>query len=156
MKMEKIKLGFASDHRGYELKQELIDYFKTKDYIIDITDCGTDSSISCDYPDYAIILGHAITNKIVDFGVSICGSGIGISIAMNKIKGVYCAKVSSSLEARYTRLDNDTNCVAISADTPLEKAKEIVETFIKTDFSNLDRHKRRIEKVKKIEENLYD
>lgn len=152
--MKKIKLGFASDHRGYELKEKLINYFKTKDYILDITDCGTNSLASCDYPDYALILGKCITKHDVDFGVGICGSGIGISIALNKIKGVYCAKVSNSIEASYTRLDNDTNCVAFSASVSFENAKEIIETFIKTDFSNLDRHKRRIDKVKKIEESL--
>ena len=101
-------------------------------------------------------LGKAITSKEVDYGVAICGSGIGISIAMNKIKGVYCAKVNNSLEAQYTRLDNDTNCVAFSANTSLEEAILIVETFFKTDFSNLERHQRRIDKVKKIEEKLYD
>ena len=85
--MKKIKLGCASDHRGYELKEKLINYFKTKDYILDITDCGTNSLASCDYPDYALILGKCITNHDVDFGVGICGSGIGISIALNKIKG---------------------------------------------------------------------
>ena len=154
--MKKIKLGFASDHRGYNLKQELNNYFKKQDYILDITDCGTNSSDSCDYPDYAYLLGKAITSKEVDYGVAICGSGIGISIAMNKIKGVYCAKVNNSLEAQYTRLDNDTNCVAFSANTSLEEAILIVETFVKTDFSNLERHQRRIDKVKKIEEKLYD
>ena len=154
--MKKIKLGFASDHRGYTLKQELINYFKKQDYILDITDCGTNSSDSCDYPDYAYLLGKSITSKEVDYGVAICGSGIGISIAMNKIKGVYCAKVNNSLEAQYTRLDNDTNCVAFSANTSLEEAILIVETFFKTDFSNLERHQRRIDKVKKIEETLYD
>ena len=69
--MKKIKLGFASDHRGYTLKQKLIDYFKKQDYILDITDCGTNSSDSCDYPDYAYLLGKAITSKEVDYGVAI-------------------------------------------------------------------------------------
>jgi len=153
--MKKIKLGFASDHRGYELKEKLIDYFKKQEDIIDITDCGTTSIESCDYPDYAKMLGLEIKSKGVDFGIAICGSGIGISIALNKMKGVYCAKVSNALEARYTRLDNDTNCVAFSANTSLDEAILIIDTFIHTDFSNLERHLKRIEKVKKIED-LYD
>ena len=152
--MKKIKLGFASDHRGYLLKEKLIDYFKKQENIIDITDCGTNSSESCDYPDYAIKLGNLIKSNDIDFGIAICGSGIGISIALNKIKGVYCAKVSNALEARYTRLDNNTNAVAFSGDTNFEEAKKIVEAFISTDFSNLERHQNRINKVKKIEEEL--
>ena len=154
--MKKIKLGFASDHRGYELKQKLIDYFKKQPDIVDITDCGTNSSSSCDYPDYAYLLGKCIQSKEVDFGIAICGSGIGISIALNKMKNVYCAKVNNAMEASYTRLDNDSNVVAFSANTSKEEAILIVDTFIHTDFSNLARHKKRIEKLKKIESNLYD
>ena len=152
--MNRIKLGFASDHRGYLLKEKLIEYFKHDENILDITDCGTNSSDSCDYPDYALKLGKLIQSKEVDFGIAICGSGIGISIALNKIKGVYCAKVSNALEARYTRLDNDTNCVAFSGDTSFLEAKKIVDTFINTEFSKLERHQKRIDKVKKIEEQL--
>ena len=89
--MKNIKIGFASDHRGYLLKKELIDYFKKQEDIIDIIDCGTDGTDSVDYPDYAYILGSEIQNNNIDFGIAICGSGIGISIALNKMKGVYCA-----------------------------------------------------------------
>ena len=153
-KMKKVNIGFASDHRGYNLKQELISYFSKSELVNSITDCGTDSSDSCDYPDYAYKLGKILQAKEIDFGIAICGSGIGISIALNKIKGVYCAKVDNALDAKYTRLDNDTNAVAFKADTPIKEAKMIVETFINTEFSNLERHKKRIEKVKKIEGNL--
>ena len=148
-----MKLGFASDHRGYELKEELIKYFKEKGY--KIFDCGTNSTESCDYPDYAYKLGELINDKRIDFGVAICGSGIGISIALNKIKGVYCAKVSNSEEARYTRLDNNTNCVAFGEKTELDDAIDIVNTFINTEFSNLEKHNRRINKVKDIEKGKY-
>ena len=150
--MENIKIGFASDHRGYKLKEELINYFKTKKEIIDITDCGTNSTMSCDYPDYAYLLGREIQSNGIDFGVAICGSGIGISIALNKMKGVYCAKVNNALEAKLTRLDNDTNVVSFSGDTSLSEAIKIVEEFINTNFSNIERHINRINKVKKIEE----
>ncbi|MBQ8472159.1 MAG: RpiB/LacA/LacB family sugar-phosphate isomerase [Bacilli bacterium] len=154
--MKKIKLGFASDHRGYELKEKLINYMKKQEDIIDITDCGTNSIESCDYPDFAYLLGKELQSGGVDFGISICGSGIGISIAMNKMKGVYCAKVNNALEASYTRLDNNTNCVAFSSNTSLPEAIKIIDTFIHTEFSNLERHQKRIDKVKKIEEELYD
>lgn len=148
----KIKLGIASDHRGYKLKNELISYLKNN---YEIIDCGTNSDISCDYPDYAYKLGNLITRKEINYGIAICGSGIGISIALNKIKGVYCAKVNNSEEARYTRLDNNTNCVAFSENVSLEEAIKIVDTFINTEFSNLDKHIRRIKKVYDIESEKY-
>ncbi len=154
--MKKIKLGFASDHRGYELKEKLIAYFKLQEDILDITDCGTNSLNSCDYPDYAYLLGRELETNGVDFGIAICGSGIGIGIALNKMKGVYCAKVNNALEAKYTRLDNNTNAVSFSGDTSFSEAIRIVDTFIHTDFSSEERHKKRIEKVKRIEENIYD
>jgi len=145
-----MKIGFASDHRGYKLKNELMDYFKN---MYEIVDVGTYSEESCDYPDYAKALGEKILNKEVDFGVAICGSGIGISIACNKIKGIYCAKVSNAKEAEYTRNDNNTNVIAFGETMDLEEAKQAVETFINTPFSNLEKHNRRINKVKELEEN---
>ena len=154
--MKQLKIGFASDHRGYELKEKLIKYFSKQEGIVDITDCGTNSTDSVDYPDFAYLLGKEIQTNSIDFGIAICGSGIGISIALNKMKGVYCAKVNNALEARYTRLDNNTNCVSFSGDTAFEEAIKIVDNFLNTDFSEEDRHKKRIEKIKKIEENLYD
>ena len=149
-----MKLGFASDHRGYNLKSALIDYFKTKGY--KIIDCGTNSIESCDYPDYAYKLGELINKHSVDLGVAICGSGIGISIALNKIQGVYCAKVNNSEEAKFTRLDNNTNCVAFGEKTLLSDAIDIVNTFINTEFSNLEKHNRRIQKVKDIENEVFN
>ena len=148
-----MKLGFASDHRGYKLKEELIKYFKE---YYEIIDCGTNSSDSCDYPVYAYKLGKLLVNKEVDFGIAICGSGVGISIACNKIKGVYCAKVSTIEEALHTRLDNNTNCVAFGEQTKLEDAIAIIDTFIKTEYSNLDKHNRRNDLVKDIENGVYN
>ena len=149
-----MKLGIASDHRGFKLKQELISILKEKGYFI--KDYGTDSEASCDYPDYAYKLGMGILNHEVDKGIAICGSGIGISIALNKIKGIYCAKVDNKEDAYYTRCDNDTNCVSFSSNKTKEDALEIIETFIKTDFSNLNKHQKRINKVKLIENGEYD
>ena len=143
-----MKLGFASDHRGLKLKKELMEYFKDKYELIDV---GTYTEDSCDYPDYAKALGELIVNKEVDFAVAICGSGIGISIACNKIKGVYCAKVSNSREAEYTRNDNNTNVIAFGETMDLEEAKKAVDTFINTPYSNLEKHNRRIAKVKELE-----
>ena len=148
-----MKLGFASDHRGFELKEKLIKYFN-KEY--EVIDCGTNSIDSCDYPVYAYKLGKLIVNNEIDFGIAICGSGVGISIACNKINGVYCAKVSNSEEALHTRLDNNTNCVAFGEKTSLEDAISIIKTFINTEYSNLEKHNRRNSLVKDIELGVYN
>ncbi len=145
-----MKLGFASDHRGYKLKKELINELKKENY--EIIDYGTDSEESTDYPDYAFKLGESIVNKNVDFGVAICGSGIGISIACNKVKGIRCAKVSTKEEAEVTRIDNDSNIVAFGEKTSFNEALAIVKTFINTESSDLEKHKRRINKIKEYEE----
>ena len=145
-----MKLGFASDHRGYKLKKELINELKKENY--EIIDYGTDSEESTDYPDYAFKLGESIVNKNVDFGVAICGSGIGISIACNKVKGIRCAKVSTKEEAEVTRIDNDSNIVAFGEKTSFDEALAIVKTFINTECSDLEKHKRRINKIKEYEE----
>ena len=145
-----MKIGIANDHRGYELKS----YIKEKltDLGYEVIDYGTFSTESVDYPDYAEILSTNVVDKNVDYGVAICGSGIGISIACNKIKGIRCAKVSNIEEAKYTREDNDSNVVAFGEKTPKDEAVEIVRTFVKTPFTNLEKHKRRIDKIKKLEE----
>ena len=145
-----MRLGIACDHRGYELKEYLKDKLQEED--IEIIDFGTNSQESVDYPDYAKILSTNVVDKKIDFGVAICGSGIGISIACNKIKGIRCAKVSNKEEAKYTREDNDANIVAFGEKTSKEDALEIVKTFINTPFSNLDKHIRRINKIKELEE----
>lgn len=145
-----MKIGFASDHRGYKLKKELINELKKENY--EIIDYGTDSEESTDYPDYAFKLGENVTKKNVDFGVAICGSGIGISIACNKVKGIRCAKVSNKEEAEVTRIDNDSNIVAFGEKTSFDEAIAIVKTFINTESSDLEKHKRRINKIKEYEE----
>lgn len=149
-----MKIGFASDHRGYELKIKIIKELEKQNY--EIIDYGTDSTTSTDYPDYAFKLGEAVVKKEVDYGVAICGSGIGISIACNKVDGVRCAKVSNIEEAKYTRIDNDANILAIGEKVSEEEAFEIVKTFIDTPFSALEKHQRRIDKIKKYEEGNYE
>lgn len=144
-----IKIGIASDHRGYILKEQIIDRLVDK---YDITDCGTTSNESVDYPDYAFKLGNLVADKDVDFGIAICGSGIGISIACNKVKGVRCAKVDNLEEVIATRNDNDSNIIAFGEKMPLDKALELIEKFITTPASQEEKHKRRREKIKEYEE----
>lgn len=145
-----MKIGFASDHRGYKLKEYLKKELQRNNY--EIIDFGTNSEESTDYPDYAFALGEAIISKKVDRGVAICGSGIGISIACNKVKGIRCAKVDCIEDARATRIDNDSNIVAFGEKMPQDKALEIVKTFIVTETSTEEKHVRRREKIRKYEE----
>ena len=142
-----MRIGIASDHRGYKLKEQLK---HTLDY--EFIDYGTYSEESCDYPDFAFKLGEAVRDNKVDFGVAICGSGIGISIACNKVKGIRCAKVDNEEDAIYTREDNDANIVAFTSEKTIEEAELIVNNFINTNFSNLEKHQRRIDKIKDYED----
>jgi ribose 5-phosphate isomerase B len=121
----------------------------------DITDLGTYSSDSADYTKYGFKLGEAVANHEFERGILICGSGIGISIAANKVKGIRCAKVSNKDEAYYTRNDNDANVVAFGEKTPFDEAIEIIETFINTPFSNVDRYVKRINDISLYEEGAY-
>lgn len=140
-----MKIAIASDHGGFKLKEELILYLKSLGY--QVVNLGTDSEVSVDYPDYGFKVGEAIRDKNVDMGIVICKSGIGISIAANKVKGVRCAKVSSIEDAEHSRIDNNANCIALAGDTPLEDARNWVQKFIMTSFSSEERHHRRVDKV---------
>lgn len=143
-----MKIGIASDHRGYRLKKEILNNLN-----YEFVDYGTNSEESTDYPIYGIRLGEAVANKEVDFGVAICGSGIGISIACNKVKGVRCAKVTNEEEAKYTRNDNNSNIVAFGEKTSLEEALNIIKTFVETPNSTEEKHLRRVQEIIEYEEN---
>ena len=149
-----MKIGIASDHRGFLLKQKLTNYLEKKGY--NVINYGTDSNESVDYPDYAFKLCNGIISKECDFGIAICGTGIGISIACNKVKGIRCAKVSNEKEAIMTRKDNDANVLAIGADTSIFEAKDIVDAFLITNFTNDERHIRRIKKIMDYEDKKYE
>ncbi len=136
------KIAIASDHRGFRLKQKLTKYLNKKGYTV--IDYGCDDRNSHDYPEFGFKLGEAIRDKKAERGIAICGSGIGISIACNKVKNVRCAKVNNTKEAKYTRKDNDANIIALNGDMPIFRAKDIVDVFLKTNFSNEERHKKRI------------
>lgn len=143
-----MKLGITSDHRGYNLKEELIKKL-TKDY--EIIDYGCKNTKSVDYPDYAFKLGEALTNKKIDYGIAICGSGIGISIACNKVKGIRAARVTNLEDVKETREDNDANIICLNEKMDLNMAYQLIISFITTPFSNIDRHIKRINKIKEYE-----
>lgn len=144
-----MKIGIASDHRGFNLKEQLKGELARRNF--EVIDYGTNSDKSTDYPDYAFILGENVRDGKVNFGVAICGSGIGISIACNKVKGVRCAKVVNKEEAIITRNDNNSNIVAFGENIPIDKALEIVINFISTPFSDEEKHHRRVDKITEYE-----
>ena len=141
-----MKLAIANDHRGYKLKKYIIKHLKN----VEIIDLGTDSDKSVDYPKYGFKLGEYVVNNKC-FGLAICGSGIGISIACNKVKGIRCAKVNFIKEAKVTREDNNANIISISGDMNEERALRIIETFLNQDFKNEERHIKRINQINEYE-----
>ncbi len=148
-----MKLAIANDHRGYKLKKELYRYLKER---YDITDLGTDSEERTDYTKYAFKLGERVANKEYDYGILICGSGIGISIACNKVKGIRCAKVNNEEEAYLTRKDNNANVVAFSGTTNINDAIRIVEKFLMTPFEKNERYIKRIKDITDYENGEYN
>lgn len=136
-------IALGSDHGGYELKQEIIAYLKEKN--LDFKDYGTDSKDSCDYPVYAKKVANAIVAGECDKGILICGTGIGISITANKIKGIRAALCHDTFSAQATREHNDANILAMGARVVGPGlALKITDTFLETEFSNDERHIRRI------------
>ena len=145
-----MRLGITNDHRGYKLKVELLEKLK-KDY--EVIDYGAKGTENVDYPLYAFKLGEALTNKEIDFGIAICGSGIGISIACNKVKGVRAARVISLEDVIETRGDNDANVICLNENMSIDDAYNLIITFITTPFSTEERHIRRVNKIKEYEVN---
>ncbi len=138
-------LAFGSDHAGFPLKLHLIEFAKKLGY--DVLDFGCDSAESCDYPDYAFLVARALNESKADFGILICGSGIGMSIAANKIKGIRAANCCSVEMAKLARLHNDANVLALGARLiPSDLAEKILLEFLNTSFEG-GRHIRRIEKI---------
>ena len=144
-----MKIGIASDHRGFKLKE----YLKKNLSDYEIIDFGTDSEESTDYPDYAYKLSKAVVSKEVDFGIAICGSGIGISIACNKVNGIRCARVLTLEDVIATRNDNDANIIALSEKIDNDYAIELVKKFISTPASMEEKHVRRRNKLVEKEKN---
>ncbi len=140
-----MKIGLCSDHRGFYLKSELIKFLREKGY--EIVDYGTDSDESVDFPDFAFKLGDAIVNGDVTMGIAICGTGIGMSIALNKVRGVVCGKISNASEAMLCRSHNNANCIAMSEDISYDNACDMVMKFINTPFSNMPKYVRRNKKI---------
>ncbi len=136
-------IALGCDHGGYDLMQEVIAYLEEKE--IPFKNFGTDTKTSCDYPVFGKKVAMAVANKEYEFGILICGTGIGISMAANKVDGVRAALCHDCFSAEATRQHNDANILCMGGRVVGSGlALKIVEIFLNTEFSNDERHKRRI------------
>lgn len=144
--LNKLKVAICSDHAGYDLKIKIIDYLNNKN-VLELKDFGAYSAESSDYPDFAHPMAFVVENNEFDFGISICGSGNGISMTVNKHAGIRAALCWSAEIARLGRLHNNANVLSLPARFISEdEAYEIVDIFFATDFEG-GRHQRRIDKI---------
>ncbi|MBR6403127.1 MAG: ribose 5-phosphate isomerase B [Eubacterium sp.] len=138
-----MKICIGSDHGGYALKLELIEHLKARGF--EVSDVGCDSEASCDYPIYAKAVTDIITEKKADLGILVCGTGIGMSMAANKVEGIRAALCHDVFSAKATREHNNANILCMGARVVgAGLAEMIVDTFVDTPFSNDERHIRRI------------
>jgi ribose 5-phosphate isomerase B len=139
------RVAIVSDHAAYEMKAMLVEHLRAAGR--DVLDLGTASTDSVDYPDYGYRLAQAIADGRADKGIALCGSGVGISISVNRHPACRCALVSESLSARLAREHNDANVIALGARLiGIEQAKECVSVFLATPFEG-GRHQRRVDKL---------
>ena len=149
-----MRVSIGSDHAGFEQKQALVDYLMGKGY--DVIDRGPDNDDRVDYPDYAAPVAHDVADGVAERGVLVCGTGIGMSICANKVKGIRCALCSDTFSARATREHNDANVLAFGERVVGGGlALDIVDAFLDTPFSNAERHVKRIDKITAIENKYF-
>jgi ribose 5-phosphate isomerase B len=143
-------IALACDHGGFELMKVVKEYLESGGFTFE--DFGVFSPESCDYPTVAVPAAHAITEGVCDRGIFICGTGIGISIAANKIRGIRAALCTSCFMAEMARAHNDANVLALGGRVvDADLAIDIVETFLNADFSGDERHLRRVGMISKLE-----
>lgn len=144
-----MKIAIGCDHAALEMKAEFIKVMESMD--LETVDCGTYTSDSCDYPDIAEAVCLKVTSGECEKGILICGTGIGMSIAANKVKGIRAALINDSFGAKYTRMHNDTNVACFGARTTgIGLATELLQIFLTTDYEG-GRHQNRIDKITALE-----
>lgn len=143
-----MKIALGADHGGFELKEKVKTHLIEKGY--EVLDLGTNSTDSVDYPEFGHTVGHAVADKKAEFGIVVCGTGIGISIAANKVPGVRAALCTNTTMARLTREHNNANILAMGGRIVGDVlALEMVDTFLGTEFQG-GRHEKRINKIESI------
>lgn len=146
-----MKIAIACDHGGYDMKENLAAYLREQGH--QVKDFGSYSKESIDYPDFIFPAAEAVARGEFERGVVVCTTGIGVSICANKVKGIRCALCSDEYSARMTREHNDTNMIAFGGNvTTTVRAREMLEIWLKTPFSNGERHCRRVGKISSYEQ----
>jgi ribose 5-phosphate isomerase B len=141
-------IAIGSDHRGFKMKQRVIDLLATSGHNYNDLGCYTEESV--DYPDIAREVGREVAKKDYELGILICGTGIGMSIAANKVRGIRAALCCNALGAERARLHNNANILCLGVDTDEETLKAILDKFLNTAFEG-GRHQRRVEKISSME-----
>lgn len=145
-----MRVAVGADHRGFPYKTRMLEALRADGH--DVVDLGTDSSDPVDYPDYARAVGVAVRAGRADIGVLVCGSGAGVSIAANKLRGVRAALCHDVFTARQSREDDDANVICLGASVvDVDQAIALVRTFAAARFSHAERHERRLAKIRALE-----
>jgi len=145
-----MKISVGCDHGALNLKNKVVEHLKKNGH--EVMDFGTHTAASCDYPEFAAAAAKAVASGECEKGIVLCTTGIGVSIAANKVDGIRCALLHETWSAKMTRLHNDTNMMAMGAGVVGENlALEIVDTWLGTEFSGDERHQRRIDKMMALE-----
>ncbi len=144
-----MKIAIGNDHHGVDVKNKIINYLEERN--IDYINFGSDTKDNVDYIDYARKVCKSIQNKECDLGILVCGTGIGMSIVANKFKSIRCGKVNNEEEARLTKEHNMANVMALSE--KIENLDKVLDAYLNAEYSKEERHKRRVEEIKEIENN---
>ena len=141
-----MKIGIGNDHAAVDMKNQVVEYLEGKGY--EVVNFGTDTYESCNYPEYGEKVGRAVAAGDVDLGILICGTGVGITLAANKVKGVRAAVVSEPVSARLTKEHNNANIIAFGARiVGSEMAKAIVDAWLDAKYIGSGRHERRVNMI---------
>lgn len=144
-----MKIAIGNDHRAVELKFKIINYLKKQGH--EVINVGSDEKEFSDFPIYAFEVGKKAANNEIDFGILICGTGAGMALACNKVKGAYCVRLSNKNEAYYAKHHNNANVVSFSSSQSLFNIKKMLKTYINAEFSTVDKYQKRIDMIKEYE-----
>lgn len=149
-----MKIAIGTDHNGVEVKREIVSFLKSSGY--EVVDVSPTNSAVDDYPNIAFDLCNALNENEAELGILVCGTGIGMSIAANKVKGIRCAHVTNVNEASLARKHNNANVMAIGKNNRVNDILKMVDIFITTQFSKEERHRRRVDIINKYENGEYN
>ena len=149
-----MKIAIARDHRGVKYKEQILEYLTSEGH--EVIDCSPINNPTDDYPDFAFKVCQKIVDKEAECGILVCRTGIGMSIAANKVKGIRCAKVDSVEDAILCRNDNGANVMTFNYTKDMSLIKEMVDAFLKAEVMNDERHVRRVNKIMKYETGEYN